>query len=569
MNRARSAALVLYVGLVGGDRAGAGTPVGTAFTYQGQLKQGGVPVNGAFDVRFTLFDDPSPVAGPLCHDGVQVVNGLFTAELDFGPAFTGAGRELQVAVRADLTPGDCAGAGYTVLAPRQPMTPVPYALHALDSPAQSSNWLNNGENVYLPAGNVGVGTDQPTAMLHLHRPLAQTALRFQTVRYQEVPPATQEHFAGAAAATGPGQPWSAPDSARLSDDVRAAANFSAGPGTPDNDLTQPLELTNLGFTIPPQATIVGMLVNVEGLGSCSCSDCDRCDVNATVELLGGDVPSASTSLGLASSESTATAGGIFETWGVEWTPSQVNASSFGVRLTTKLALLNAFLCLPGFGCSYLPCDCTGSGQAGIDAVSITVVYFDVPVKTSPVDWSMGIPETEFGLHLSPTADLSNPAVYIDTQGHVGINTTSPGSFHLAVVGFAAKSTGTQWSSLSDRRVKRNLEPVIGALTKLLSLRGVTFEFTEEGLATGLASEGRHTGFVAQDVESVFPEWVGESSDGYKFLTEAGTTALLVEALRELRTEKDAEIEGLRKRVAALEARPDGSSACGSPITAPR
>ena len=51
--------------------------------------------------------------------------------------------------------------------------------------------------------------------------------------------------------------------------------------------------------------------------------------------------------------------------------------------------------------------------------------------------------------------------------------------------------------------------------------------------------------IAQDVEDVFPDWVGTSGHGYKMLTFRGFEALTVEALRELREEKDAEFDALR------------------------
>ena len=60
--------------------------------------------------------------------------------------------------------------------------------------------------------------------------------------------------------------------------------------------------------------------------------------------------------------------------------------------------------------------------------------------------------------------------------------------------------------------------------------------------------------IAQEVEQVFPQWVSQSSpDAYKQLAFSGFEALTVEALRDLRSEKDAEIAHLRQQVAHLEA----------------
>jgi hypothetical protein len=93
----------------------------SAFTYQGQLRDGGLPVNGAVDLEFTLWDslaNGNLVAGPLAFPGVAVTDGLFTIQLDFGPVF--AGQQLWLEVHVNSTP----------LAPRQELTATPYALYA-------------------------------------------------------------------------------------------------------------------------------------------------------------------------------------------------------------------------------------------------------------------------------------------------------------------------------------------------------------------------------------------------------------------------------------------------------
>lgn len=51
--------------------------VDNSFTYQGYLEDAGAAANGAYDIRFTLYDDAGAiVAGPICRDNVQVVDGL-------------------------------------------------------------------------------------------------------------------------------------------------------------------------------------------------------------------------------------------------------------------------------------------------------------------------------------------------------------------------------------------------------------------------------------------------------------------------------------------------------------
>jgi hypothetical protein len=102
------------------------TPLGTAFTYQGRLTDGGGPASGVYDLRFSLFGAASgapQIGSTLTLDDVTVTDGVFTATLDFGAAaFAGSARWLEIAVQ----PG--AGGGFTTLAPRQELTPSPNAL---------------------------------------------------------------------------------------------------------------------------------------------------------------------------------------------------------------------------------------------------------------------------------------------------------------------------------------------------------------------------------------------------------------------------------------------------------
>ena len=108
-------------------------PLGSGFSFQGQLREGGVPFSGTTDLEFTLWDAEvggTQIGATLRKDAVTVGNGLFTCLLDFGAdAFNGQQRWLAVRVRAP------AGAGsFTALSPRQAILAAPYALYALRTP---------------------------------------------------------------------------------------------------------------------------------------------------------------------------------------------------------------------------------------------------------------------------------------------------------------------------------------------------------------------------------------------------------------------------------------------------
>jgi len=120
--------LILAVSL-----AFAQAPLGTAFTYQGQLKSEGQPYTGACDFQFGLYDAPSvgTLLGNFTLTDVPLTEGYFTVQLDFGAdAFTGEPRYLDISVRCPAGTGD-----YTQLQPRQELTPAPYALYATSAEA--------------------------------------------------------------------------------------------------------------------------------------------------------------------------------------------------------------------------------------------------------------------------------------------------------------------------------------------------------------------------------------------------------------------------------------------------
>ncbi len=119
---------VLTAGLLSVTLASA-EPLQTAFTYQGELIQAGAPAQGPFDFEFALFDadtNGAAVATALIVEDILVSDGVFSVELDFGAGpFAGDQLWLEIGVREGTNAGN-----FQLLAPRQKLTAVPYALHA-------------------------------------------------------------------------------------------------------------------------------------------------------------------------------------------------------------------------------------------------------------------------------------------------------------------------------------------------------------------------------------------------------------------------------------------------------
>ena len=100
-----------------------------------------------------------------------------------------------------------------------------------------------------------------------------------------------------------------------------------------------------------------------------------------------------------------------------------------------------------------------------------------------------------------------------------------------------------FGSWSDRRLKENINDLPSQLANITALRPVEFDYIE-------SEGGEHQiGFVAQEVEEIYPDLVGERQDGMKTLSGMGKMeARLIKAIQE----QQATIEALTARIAALE-----------------
>jgi endosialidase-like protein len=486
-------------------------------SYRGTLQDGGRPAEGRYDIELALYSAErggQPLAGPLTLFDVAVRAGKFEAAADFGPqAVATAGTWLGVGVRS-------AGSHETFV-PLDSRTAVDLTTTTSVCPGAWTVFGNAGTNP-------GTGANQ--------------------------------NYLGTA------------DSAAL---TFAVNGVTAGKLTPSiNGAFYPPNIVfgfseNATYASTQGATIAG------GGGFCGIDDCPN--------IAGGDSSSIGGGYGNSAAGAASVIGGGSQNLATG--RNGIVPGGAGNNAGGDFSLAAGYLATVRNAAA---AGCNGSlcGDYG------TFVWADVdggfePFVSSGARQFLIRAHGGFGLNGAPHSANAEMTLY-GSDGNVDLTMfpkTGSNPDQYAALGYALVATAddnffithtnqvntfTQrfridpngntynatgaWSTFSDRRLKRGIEPIRHALATLLDLRGRSFEYTEPDLAA--AAPGPRMGFIAQDVETVLPQWVGEDSRGYKMVTPQGFEALTVEAMRELRVEKDEEISALREEIESLRARLD-------------
>jgi len=140
--------------------------IGTAFAYQGRLIDSETAADGLYDFSFRLYEVPEggdPVGESKIElIGVEVIDGYFTVELDFGETFNGERRWLEIGVRDS----EVEGSESETLEPRQEVTPTPYALYAVSSGDAGKTYSGLAPvNVNNTANTIGLNAGTTTGDL--------------------------------------------------------------------------------------------------------------------------------------------------------------------------------------------------------------------------------------------------------------------------------------------------------------------------------------------------------------------------------------------------------------------
>ena len=228
--------------------------------------------------------------------------------------------------------------------------------------------------------------------------------------------------ANVAASTG-NVAWSNPGNAVSSNDSRAIADLGSG------GFTQYLRTTNYGFSIPNDATILGITVSVERNSQNSIRDNEIRLLKNSV--LNGDNKASSTEW--VSTDATASYGGSSDLWGTTWSPTDINNSNFGVSLRAER-----------FGSG------GGNREGRVDAITVSVTYsVQNEEPEGPGDPEIGEEARPTGVYRSvKTGTWSDPETWeqemIDDEENTNwVAATQYPSTDMIALGF---SRGTQESA---------------------------------------------------------------------------------------------------------------------------
>ncbi len=150
-------------------------------------------------------------------------------------------------------------------------------------------------------------------------------------------------------------------------------------------------------------------------------------------------------------------------------------------------------------------------------------------------------------------------------GYIGGNNPFSAGWAFFADGWAGGITS--WQNFSDKRLKRNIKTLDGSLAKVLQLRGVEYYFDKTNFPdVNLDTQSKQIGFIAQEVESIFPNLVRDSNlysssklqDGslnesrntyiVKSLSYTNLIPVLVEAIKE----QEKIIQSQEERISRLE-----------------
>lgn len=146
----------------------------------------------------------------------------------------------------------------------------------------------------------------------------------------------------------------------------------------------------------------------------------------------------------------------------------------------------------------------------------------------------------FAINSSGTRTVINPF-----GGNLGVSKSNP-THRLDIAGGNGRvQSGYSWLTNSDIRYKKNISTIKNTLSKITKIRAVRYNLKENKSTLSIA-KGKHIGVIAQELEKEFPELViAESGSGYKSVAYDKLGPIAIQAIKELKIEKDNELKLLK------------------------
>lgn len=166
-------------------------PAPELINYQGELMDSaGSPLNGTVSLVFKIYNQQTggTTLWQETHNTIQVQEGIFSVLLGSvspfpATLFEGDSRWLGIKVGSDpeMTPRSrITSVAYAVRAEKaNEAETATYAATAGSAPADD-DWDVSGANVYIPSGNVGIGTNAPTSALHVYKSAGETNVTIES-----------------------------------------------------------------------------------------------------------------------------------------------------------------------------------------------------------------------------------------------------------------------------------------------------------------------------------------------------------------------------------------------------
>jgi hypothetical protein len=563
------------------------------FVYEGRLDDGGKPADGRYDLKLAPYGHErlgATLAAPVTFEGVEVRDGRFRLDVEL-PLVAADAVWLEVAVRA---------------AGEADFAAIPGRAKAIAAPLIGACWSTTGDSGSNPATNFIGTTDaqpfvvrtrnvqslriEPSTVLFGGNPITANVIAGSSANIvtpgvrgatiagggvpsgnsdpdftNEAPNRVTDHYG----TVGGGYDNQAGDGTGTTVD-QAFATVGGGARNIASNFSSTVAGGFLNSAARDYATVGGGVWNAANGMSATISGGELNEARGAYSVVAGGYDN------LAIGTSSIVSGGELNCAGApnSWVGGQNAKVRPGVDPVTGTCSGLSYPGAPGDVGTFVWADSTpgrfistGSNQVlfrasggfgfntntiptGIEAVfrSRTGPNEHVDLYLRPASHGRGI-----NIAMIPGAGAAgmNIAQYDGTTFVDRILLASNGDFTVTAQAF--KPGGGSWAVPSDARLKANVEPLAGTLDRLLQLRGVRYAYRPEVTPKAMYLPGPQVGFIAQEVERVFPDWVSEGADGYKTVGPRGFEALTVEALRELRAESAAIDGGQSARIAALEA----------------